>query len=133
MEGGDIMRNSLINKIKQWSVVGIVMAVAAGIYLPMASAPGEKTQPAVMRMRTIQWYDLKWSTDKVKVNDEMTVTGRFHVFEGWPQTIAKPEVAFLNIGIPGPVFVRTESYMGDGKDMKLVQRSVSVELNRDYE
>jgi methane/ammonia monooxygenase subunit B len=127
------MRNSLINKIKRWSAVGIVMAVAAGIYSPMASAHGEKSQPAFMRMRTIQWYDLKWSTDKVKVNDEMTVTGRFHVFEGWPQTIAKPEVAFLNIGIPGPVFVRTESYLGDGKDMKLVQRSVSVELNRDYE
>jgi methane/ammonia monooxygenase subunit B len=117
IEGGDIMRNSLINKIKRWSVVGIVMAVAAGIYSPMASAHGEKSQPAFMRMRTIQWYDLKWSTDKVKVNDE----------------IAKPEVAFLNIGIPGPVFVRTESYLGDGKDMKLVQRSISVELNRDYE
>jgi len=91
--------------------VGIVLAVAAGIYSPMASAHGEKSQPAFMRMRTIQWYNLKWSTDKLKVNDEMTVSGNFHVFEGWPQTVAKPEVSFLNIGIPGPVFVRTESYL----------------------
>src|SRR5918999_6496966 len=70
------MRNSLINKIKRWSAVGIVMAIAAGIYSPMASAHGEKSQPAFMRMRTIQWYDLQWSTDKVKVNEEMTVTGK---------------------------------------------------------
>jgi methane/ammonia monooxygenase subunit B len=138
MEGGDIMRNSLINKIKRWSAVGVAGVVAAvammaGIYSPMASAHGEKSQPAFMRMRTIQWYDLKWSTDKLKVNDEMTVTGKLHVFEGWPETVDKPEVAFLNIGIPGPVFVRTESYLGDGKDMKLAQRSVSLEVGRSYE
>jgi methane/ammonia monooxygenase subunit B len=128
------MKNSpIISKIKKWSAIGFTVAIAAGVYSPMASAHGEKSQPAFMRMRTITWYDLKWSTDKVKVNDEMTVTGKFHVFSGWPETVRKPEVAFLNIGIPGPVFVRTSSHIGDGQNMMFVPRSVSLEIGRDYD
>jgi len=30
-------------------------------YAPTASAHGEKSQAAFMRMRTIHWFDLNWS------------------------------------------------------------------------
>ncbi|MDQ3564744.1 MAG: methane monooxygenase/ammonia monooxygenase subunit B, partial [Pseudomonadota bacterium] len=46
-----------------------------------ARAHGEKSQQAFLRMRTIHWYDLNWSTDKLKVNEKMTVSGKIHVFE----------------------------------------------------
>jgi methane/ammonia monooxygenase subunit B len=116
--------------IKKWSFFGLLFAfLAASFYVPTASAHGEKSQAAFMRMRTIHWFDLKWSKDKVKVNDEVEITGKFHVFDGWPETVREPDVAFLNIGIPGPVFVRKESYIGG----QLVPRSVDLDLGKTYD
>jgi len=116
-----------MKSITKWSLVGLLTAVAAtSFYAPTASAHGEKSQAAFMRMRTIHWYDLNWSKEKVKVNDTVEVTGKFHVFEGWPETVAEPDVSFLNIGIPGPVFIRKASYIGG----QLVPRSVRLESAR---
>jgi methane/ammonia monooxygenase subunit B len=120
----------LKDRIAQWSMVGLLTAFAAtSFYAPTAAAHGEKSQAAFMRMRTIHWYDLHWSKEKVKVNDTVEITGKFHVFEGWPETVAEPDVAFLNIGIPGPVFIRKESYIGG----QLVPRSVRLEIGKTYE
>jgi methane/ammonia monooxygenase subunit B len=120
----------LKDRIAQWSMVGLLTAVAAtSFYAPAASAHGEKSQAAFMRMRTIHWYDLKWSKEKVNVNEQVEITGKFHVFEGWPETVDAPDSAFLNIGIPGPVFIRKESYIGG----QLVPRSVRLEIGKTYD
>ncbi|BBA33743.1 methane monooxygenase subunit B [Methylocaldum marinum] len=120
----------LKDRIAKWSMVGLLATFAAtSFYAPNASAHGEKSQAAFMRMRTIHWYDLNWSKEKVKVNDTVEITGKFHVFEGWPETVAEPDTAFLNIGIPGPVFIRKESYIGG----QLVPRSVRLEIGKTYE
>lgn len=124
-------KTAMIKRVGRWAAAGLAMVVGAtGLYAPEASAHGEKSQQAFLRMRTIHWYDLHWSTDKVKVNDKMTVNGKLHVFKGWPETTANPQYspAFLNIGIPGPVFTRQESYIGG----QFVPRSVNLELGRDY-
>ncbi|MBM4208052.1 MAG: methane monooxygenase/ammonia monooxygenase subunit B [Gammaproteobacteria bacterium] len=118
------------DRIAKLSFVALLITVTAAMfYAPTASAHGEKSQAAFMRMRTIHWYDLNWSKDVVPVNDTMTVTGKFHVFAGWPETVAKPEVSFLNIGIPGPVFIRAGSWIGG----QLVPRSCTLELGETYE
>jgi len=118
------------DRIAKLSFVALLITVTAAMfYAPTASAHGEKSQAAFMRMRTIHWYDLNWSKDTVPVNDTMTVTGKFHVFAGWPETVAKPEVSFLNIGIPGPVFIRAGSWIGG----QLVPRSCSLELGETYD
>jgi methane/ammonia monooxygenase subunit B len=120
----------LKDRIAQWSMVGLLTAVAAtSFYAPAASAHGEKSQAAFMRMRTIHWYDLKWSKEKVNVNEQVEISGKFHVFEGWPETVDAPDSAFLNIGIPGPVFIRKESYIGG----QLVPRSVRLEIGKTYD
>jgi methane/ammonia monooxygenase subunit B len=80
-------------------------------------------------MRTIHWFDLNWSKEEVAVNDTMTISGKFFVFGGWPESVDKPEISFLNIGIPGPVFIRAGSWIGG----QLVPRSVSLELGETYE
>ena len=108
-----------------------VLALAALAFGPLsAEAHGEKSQQAFLRMRTIHWYDLRWLTDRLRVNDKMTIAGKFHVFKGWPETANNPESspAFLNIGIPGPVFTRQESYIGG----QFVPRSVNLTLGEDY-
>ena len=118
------------DKVAKLSFVALLVTVTAAMfYAPTASAHGEKSQAAFMRMRTIHWFDLNWSKDTVPVNDTMTISGKFHVFAGWPETVDKPEISFLNIGIPGPVFIRQGSWIGG----QLVPRSVSLELGETYE
>jgi methane/ammonia monooxygenase subunit B len=118
------------DKVAKLSFVALLVTVTAAMfYAPTASAHGEKSQAAFMRMRTIHWFDLNWSKDLVAVNDTMTISGKFHVFAGWPETVDLPEISFLNIGIPGPVFIRQGSWIGG----QLVPRSVSLELGETYE
>ena len=118
------------DKIAQLSFVALLLAVTSAMfYTPTASAHGEKSQAAFMRMRTIHWFDLNWSKDEVAINETMSISGKFHVFGGWPETVDKPEVSFLNIGIPGPVFIRAGSWIGG----QLVPRSVSLELGETYD
>ena len=120
----------LKDKVTKLSFVALLITISAAMfYTPTASAHGEKSQAAFMRMRTIHWFDLNWSKEEVPVNDTMTISGKFFVFAGWPETVDKPEVSFLNIGIPGPVFIRAGSWIGG----QLVPRSVSLELGETYE
>ena len=120
----------LKDKVAKLSFVALLITLTAAMfYTPTASAHGEKSQAAFMRMRTIHWFDLNWSKEEVPVNDTMTISGKFFVFTGWPETVDKPEISFLNIGIPGPVFIRAGSWIGG----QLVPRSVSLELGETYE
>lgn len=44
------------------------------------------------------------------MNEVVTVRGRFKVSEHWPDYVAKPEEwVFLNIGVPGPTFIRLDT------------------------
>ncbi|MFZ2726588.1 MAG: bacterial ammonia monooxygenase, subunit AmoB [Methylococcaceae bacterium] len=118
------------DKVAKLSFVALLAVASASVlYTPAASAHGEKSQAAFMRMRTIHWFDLNWSKEEVAVNDTMTISGKFLVFAGWPETVDKPEISFLNIGIPGPVFIRAGSWIGG----QLVPRSVTLELGETYE
>ncbi|BAW80890.1 methane monooxygenase/ammonia monooxygenase subunit B [Candidatus Nitrosoglobus terrae] len=117
------------NKVKKWLAIGFTATIASSIfYVPTAAAHGEKSQAAFLRMRTIHWYDLKWSADSVAINDTYSLSGKFHVFSEWPEAVSLPRVSFLNIGQPGPVFVRTAAYIND----VFVPRSVGIETGGDY-
>ncbi|BBL77111.1 bacterial ammonia monooxygenase, subunit AmoB [Methylomagnum ishizawai] len=109
---------------KRLCVPGLLLA---GI--STACAHGEKALEPFIRTRTIQWYDVAWSDPKVKVNDEVTVTGRFHVAEDWPVGVPKPEAAFLNMSAPGPVFIRTERSLNGQPWIN----SVALKPGGDYE
>jgi methane/ammonia monooxygenase subunit B len=93
-----------------------------------AVATNEKAQAAFLRMRTIHWYDLEWSKDTIAVNEDFTLSGKFRVFKDWPEAVAHPNVSFLNVGSPGPVVIRTASYIND----VFVPRSVGIQLGGDY-
>ncbi len=75
-----------------------------------ASAHGEKAQMPQLRMSTVHWFDVEVSTTKLSINGEITVTGRFMPSMYWPEHVESIEVtAYLNIGVPGPAFVRLDS------------------------
>jgi methane/ammonia monooxygenase subunit B len=94
-----------------------------------AAAHGEKALEPFIRMRTIQWYDVQWSQEKLNVNDELVITGKFHVAEDWPRAVPKPDATYLNVSSPGPVFVRTERYLNGQASVS----SAALKLGGDYD
>ncbi len=94
-----------------------------------AAAHGEKALEPFIRMRTIQWYDVQWSQEKLNVNDELVITGKFHVAEDWPRGVPKPDATYLNVSSPGPVFVRTERYLNGQASVS----SAALKLGGDYD
>ncbi len=95
-----------------------------------AYAHGERAQMASLRMRTVHWFDTEIYPREVKVNDIVTVKGRFSPSEWWPDNIASIEhSAFLNIGVPGPSFIRVSSEV-NGVPMI---RSTRFEFGKVYE
>jgi methane/ammonia monooxygenase subunit B len=80
-------------------------------------------------MRTLQWYDVNWSTTDMKVNGDLVVTGKFRVFGDWPQNLPDPKLAFLSSGGPGSVMVKKESYINGVPGMQ----STALQRGRDYE
>jgi methane/ammonia monooxygenase subunit B len=94
-----------------------------------ALAHGEKALEPFVRMRTVQFYDVSWSRTNLAVNDEVVVTGKFHVAEDWPRGVAKPDMTYLNISAPGPVMIRTERYINGQPSVS----SMALTLGGDYE
>lgn len=122
-------KGTYITSRARWIAAGFAMVVAStAFYIPTAAAHGEKAQAAFLRMRTIHWYDLKWSDDTIAVNEPFTLSGRFYVFEEWPEAVKLPDISYLNIGQPGPVMFRTGIFLND----RFVPRSVGLELGGHY-
>jgi methane/ammonia monooxygenase subunit B len=110
----------------------IFVALILSVYLltlQPVMAHGEKALEPFVRMRTIQWYDVQWSKQTFNVNDEVSVSGKFHVAEDWPNSLDKPDAAFLNISTPGPVLIRTERYLNG----KPYMNSVALQPGGDYD
>lgn len=114
---------------KTWLYALIGLVLLSGLPLSSAQAHGEKALEPFIRMRTIQWYDVQWSTQTFNVNDEVSVSGKFHVAEDWPISVPKPEASYLNISTPGPVLIRTERYL-NGKPWV---NSTALQPGGDYE
>ncbi|HTT39324.1 MAG TPA: bacterial ammonia monooxygenase, subunit AmoB [Burkholderiales bacterium] len=95
-----------------------------------ASAHGERAQEPYLRTRTAHWYDVKWSTDKLAVNDTITVTGKFRLFHDWPDAVKPPDTVFVSNATPGPVFARVDSYLNG---VPARQSFRDLQIGRDYE
>ncbi len=92
-----------------WRALGAAMLVL--VLLPVdASAHGERAQLASMRMRTLHWFDISVSPTRAKVGDTIVMTGKFVPSELWPEQLPSiADTVFLNIGAPGPKFIRVYS------------------------
>jgi len=108
----------------------LVMLTLLGSLLPMpAAAHGERATEPYIRTRTVHWYDVTWSSQKIDVSDTVTVEGKFHLFTDWPDAATKPELAFLSNASPGAVMTRVESYING---MPAQQSVRNLEIGRDY-
>lgn len=109
--------------------VMVALGVLVALWTGTATAHGERAEPPFLRMSTVQFYDTHWSAKTIKVNEEMTVSGRFRIVKNWSFSISPPELAYLHVDVPGPVMVREASYL-DGAN---AIASTPLELGRDYE
>jgi methane/ammonia monooxygenase subunit B len=108
----------------------MAMVLFTGLAPVSVQAHGERATEPYIRTRTVHWYDLSWSTDKLQVNDTVTVKGRFRLLSDWPDAVSKPDLVFLSNGSPGAVLTRVESYIND---MPAQQSARNLEIGRDYD
>lgn len=95
-----------------------------------AVAHGERATEPYIRTRTVHWYDVTWSSVKIGVNDTVTVAGKFHLFNDWPEAASPPELAFLSNGSPGAVLTRLESYING---IPAQQSARGLKIGKDYD
>jgi methane/ammonia monooxygenase subunit B len=107
---------------------GAISIVSALAPLPVL-AHGERATEPYIRTRSIQWYDVKWTADKIKVNETITVTGKFHLMADWPDAVTKPDLVFMSNASPGAVLTRVETYISDVPAQQSIK---GLELGRDY-
>ncbi|MDF1482278.1 bacterial ammonia monooxygenase, subunit AmoB [Extensimonas sp. H3M7-6] len=111
----------------------LLMAVSAlmvGLMPGVAMAHGERATEPYIRTRTVHWYDVKWSTEKVNVNDQVVVTGKFRLFGDWPEAVSLPNLTYLGNGAPSAMLVREETYING---IPARQSHKDLVLGRDYD
>jgi len=112
-----------------FAITSLVL-VSTVIFPTVAEAHGERAQMASLRMRTMNWFDTEIYPRKLAINEVLTVRGKFSPSVWWPDNVASIEnSAYLNIGVPGPVFVRVDSKV-NGVPMV---RSTRFEFGKTYE
>src|SRR5215471_17300875 len=103
--GATTMRRTPIHAVILALFLGLVSSLgAAGV----ASAHGERAQEGFLRMKTVAWQDVRFSSNEVKQGEQLVITGKVKVLEVWPQTLSNPELGYINISASGPHFVMKE-------------------------
>jgi methane/ammonia monooxygenase subunit B len=90
----------------------LVLGLASTVFFASpASAHGEKSQEAFLRMRSIGWTDVQFAGGKVKdgeiyiaQGENMTLKGTAKLMDTWPETLAagEPKIGYINIATQGP-------------------------------
>nr|AFC75742.1 PmoB1 [Methylacidiphilum kamchatkense Kam1] len=76
---------------------------------------GAKSQEAFLRMRTVVFYDtLSFApTNRVKVGEEFSCTGKVMLMPTWPEEIPFTGISFFNFFVPGPQVLRKAIWVNE--------------------
>jgi len=90
--------------------IALCWLASLALFTSPAWAHGEKAQQPVLRMRTLHWFDVDVSARRLDVGQTLVVKGSFVPSHAWPEHVpSAQQTAFLNIGVPGPAFVRLDN------------------------
>ncbi len=121
------MKHSCSRRVPLLPVVALFFTVLA---TDLALAHGERAQQPGLRMRSVHWVDLEVFPKQLKVGESLTIRGKFIPSKFWPEHMASiADTAFLNVGVPGPAFLRIDSRV-NGVPMI---RSTAFEIGKLYE
>jgi methane/ammonia monooxygenase subunit B len=95
-------------------LVGMVGALMlGGLRATPALAHGEAAQPAFLKEGTIAFWDVKFSSNTIKMGQDLTITGKVRFLEGWPNNLADPSLVWLSAVAQGPRVLVMERYIND--------------------
>src|SRR5215467_10942979 len=90
------------------SLLGTLVAlVAVAIGSTTASAHGERAQESFIRMESVAFWDVKFSSTNIKQGEDLTLTGTAKLLETWPNNLSggNPNVCYFTVVEPGAQFV----------------------------
>jgi len=99
------MRHKRVHALLLALILGLIFTLGMG---GVAFAHGERAQEGFLRMRTVAWQDVQFSSSNVKQGERLVITGRVKVLESWPQTLEAPQLGYVNVTASGPHFVMKE-------------------------
>src|ERR1700716_1639985 len=83
------------------SLTAVALAsLAAG---KSAAAHGERAQEGFLRMQTIGFTDVTFSSDTLQPGQDLTISGTATVLDPWPKSLADPTIGYVSVDTPGPV------------------------------
>src|SRR5215831_10018019 len=87
-----------------------LLAIVLGLFAAfggaaVAYAHGENAQEGFLRMETVAFSDVNFSTTTVKQGEALTITGKASLLDTWPKTLGEPQTGFVNVTAPGPVLL----------------------------
>jgi methane/ammonia monooxygenase subunit B len=92
--------------MKRTFLISLILGVGAALgFAAVASAHGENAQEGFLRMETVAFTDVTFSTDTVKQGEPVTITGKATLLDTWPKTLGEPQTGFVNVTAPGPVLL----------------------------
>jgi methane/ammonia monooxygenase subunit B len=103
--------------MKRLAAVLVLGLASTGVFASPASAHGEKSQEAFLRMRTIGWTNIQFTGGQlkngethVKQGENITLKGVAKLMDTWPDTLAagQPEIGYVNIATQGPAIMMLE-------------------------
>ena len=109
--------------------ITLLVTIFSILEIAFAFAHGEKAMEPYFRTRTVMFYDVTWTTDKIAVGEDIVVEGKFRFHSDWPQAVDDPDVIFVSQSIPGPVLARVNSYLNG---VPARQSFRDLEIGKDY-
>jgi methane/ammonia monooxygenase subunit B len=100
-------------RYRRYCLAALLAVVLLVTLAPAAQAHGEAAQEAFLRMRTVGWVNVRFSSDTVMQGETFTITGVAKIMESWPTNLAKgnPNTGYLGLVAPGPVVMLKERTM----------------------
>ena len=92
-------------------------------------AHGEHNLEPFVRMRGVAFFNVEFSHDQLKVNETMTVTGKFRLMNSWPRMLSTPELSWIGVLVPGPKLAVRERWVND----RFIQNAFNIELGELYD
>src|SRR5882724_9688408 len=99
------MRHKRVHALLLAIILGLLFTLGT---VGVAFAHGERAQEGFLRMRTVAWQDVQFSSSNVKQGERLVITGKVKVLESWPQTLEAPQLGYVNVTASGPHFVMKE-------------------------
>ena len=92
-------------------------------------AHGEHNLEPFVRMRGLTFFNISFSHSTLKVNETMTVAGKFRMMESWPRMLPEPELSWIGVLVPGPKLATKERWING----QFMQNAFHIEIGRLYD